>query len=262
MAKIIIDGACGKMGSRVVALATQDKELEIVGLIEAPTHPAIGKELLKGLFLSSDLYQSINKADVVIEFTTPEATIEHIKICHKANKAIVIATTGLSAEQTLQVNACAKDIPVLMSPNMSTGVNLLFKLVELVAKTIPNYDIEIVELHHNLKKDAPSGTAIKLAKIISKVLGRDLDLVGTYGRKGIIGARKTEEIGIHAIRAGDIVGEHTVIFAGTGERIELTHRAHSRDTFAAGALLGAKWLVKQKPGLYDMKDVLAEIVPL
>jgi 4-hydroxy-tetrahydrodipicolinate reductase len=240
------------MGTSIRRLAGEDQDMNVAGAVEAAGKLAAGE----GADISGDLDAVIDRGDVVIDFTTPSATMEHLETALGHRKPIVIGTTGLSEEDIARIKVAAKTIPVVFSPNMSIGVNLLFRLVKEAAKAVPGYDMEIVELHHNQKKDAPSGTAVKLGRIIAETLGRDLSKVGVYGREGIIGPRKKDEIGILAVRAGDIVGDHTVYFAGAGERIELTHRAHSRDTLAAGAITAAKWLASQKPGLYDMQDVL------
>jgi 4-hydroxy-tetrahydrodipicolinate reductase len=173
-------------------------------------------------------------------------------------RAMVIGTTGFSASELEELKSMIREVPCVFSPNMSVGVNLMYKVIGEMAKTLgDDYDIEVIEAHHRLKKDAPSGTALKLAEVLAKAMNRDLNQVGTYERKGVIGERKKQEIGIQSIRAGDIVGDHTVLFGGMGERIEVTHRASSRDTFARGALRAAEWVVKQRPGLYDMMDVLS-----
>ncbi|MBN1621543.1 MAG: 4-hydroxy-tetrahydrodipicolinate reductase [Endomicrobiales bacterium] len=251
--KIIVCGACGKMGTRIIDLAGKDAELQFVGGIERKGHPCI-EESDSGI--SSNLSDIIANANVVVDFTNPETSMHHLDIAIKNKRAIVIGTTGFDVDQIKKIKEAGRKIPVVFSPNMSIGINLLFKLVEDVAKIIPDYDIEIVELHHNQKKDAPSGTAAKLYQILAKALGRNVDKAGVYGRHGIVGVRKKDEIGVLAVRAGDIVGEHTIYFAGRGERIELTHRAHSRDTLAAGALVAAKWIIKKKKGLFSMQDVL------
>lgn len=259
MVKVIVAGAYGKMGQRIINLGLSDKDIELVGVLEAKGHPLVSKDLVVDNFklkVTDDLAGIIDQAEVVIDFTNPQATLEHLEIIAKAKKYAVIGTTGLNDKQLAKLKELSQNIACVFAPNMSMGVNLLFKLAEESAKVLGNYDIEIVEAHHNQKKDAPSGTAVKIAQIIAKILGRDLEKSGVYGRQGITGARKKEEIGIHAVRAGDIVGEHTVIFAGTGERIELIHRAHSRDTFAQGAITAAKWVVGRPKGLYDMQDVL------
>ena len=255
MPKIIISGICGKMGTSILNLCLQDKEIEVVAGIETLGHPMVGKKIQPlDVIVESDLEKVINKTDVLIEFTNPDATFEHVKIAEKFKKACVIGTTGLSKEETSYIKQVTQRIPIVFSPNMSIGVNLLFKLVEEVSNILKDYDIEIIEAHHNKKKDAPSGTALKILEIIKSA--KQTKLKEIYGREGQIGARKPDEIGVLAVRAGDIVGEHTVIFAGTGERIELVHRAHSRDTFAKGALTAAKLIMNKKPGLYDMTDVL------
>jgi 4-hydroxy-tetrahydrodipicolinate reductase len=193
----------------------------------------------------------------VIDFTSHVGVPATIAVVAKAGKALVIGTTGLTRDEQAALDKAAVRVPIVYAPNMSVGVNLLFRLVGQVAKTLGSgYDVEIVEAHHNQKKDAPSGTARKLAENIAAALGRDLEHDGVYGREGIVGARGPNEIGVHAVRAGDIVGEHTVIYAGPGERIEITHRAHSRDTFARGALRAAKRVVGKPPKLYSMLDVL------
>jgi 4-hydroxy-tetrahydrodipicolinate reductase len=259
MIKVIVAGAGGKMGQLIINLALNDKSIELVGALEAKGHPMIDKDIVIDNFklkVTDDLTGIINKADVVIDFTNPAATLGHLEIIARAKKRAIIGATGLNDKEVASLRQITKDIACVFSPNMSIGVNLLFKLAEETARVLGNYDVEIVEAHHNLKKDAPSGTAAMIARIIAKTMGRDLEKDGVYGRQGIIGARKKNEIGIHSVRAGDIVGDHTVIFAGTGERLELVHRAHSRETFAQGALTAAKWIIDQPKGLYDMQDVL------
>jgi len=250
MLKISVCGAAGRMGRMIIERVVSDGETELAGAVEAKGSPAVGQRAGNAV-ITDDCGAAVKISDVVIDFTSPQATLQHLESCMKEKKGIVIGTTGLSEKDIEKIKDAAKAIPVVFAPNMSVGVNLLFKLVSEIAAAVPNYDVEIVEAHHNQKKDAPSGTALKIADIISKELG----LPQVYGRHGITGPRK-KEIGIHAVRAGDIVGEHTVIFAGPGERIELIHRAHSRDNFAVGAVMAAKWLAGKKPGLYSMKDVL------
>jgi 4-hydroxy-tetrahydrodipicolinate reductase len=250
--KIVVCGAAGRMGQRILALAQEDPAVVVTGEIEASGSVLIAD----GRRTAADPGQVAAQGDVLIDFSTPEATLEHLALAEKNGTAVVIGTTGFTPEGEQRIRAASAKIPVVFSPNMSVGVNLLFRLAAEVARAVPGYDIEIVELHHNRKKDAPSGTAVKLAQIVADSLGRDLDAVGVYGRQGVIGPRKKEEIGVLAVRAGDIVGEHTVYFAGPGERIELTHRAHSRDTFAGGALVAAKWAAGRKSGCYTMQDIL------
>lgn len=264
MTKIIVSGATGKMGSRIAALSKDYQNLELVGALERRGHEALGKDIgpLVGLgptkvTLVDSLEDVIDTADVLIEFTSAAATLEHARVVASRKKAMVIGTTGLSKEETEALRHIAKEIPVVLAPNMSVGVNLLFKVLHDVAQVLgDDYDIEIVEAHHRLKKDAPSGTAVKMAQVIADAVNRNFDEVAVFARKGLIGERTKKEIGIQTVRAGDIVGEHTVIFGGLGERIEITHKASSRDTFARGALKAALWIADRAPGLYDMRDVL------
>jgi 4-hydroxy-tetrahydrodipicolinate reductase len=253
--KIAVCGAAGRMGQAIVAVAKADETLEVSGAFEVDGNFAIGSGTPKILSVK-DLDREISKSQALIDFTNPESALENAEIASKHKIPVVIGATGFSAEQKEKIAQISKNIAIVLSPNMSVGVNLLFKLVEEAARKMSDYDIEIVELHHNKKKDAPSGTAAKLAECAARGIGKNIDEVGVYGRHGIIGARKKDEIGVMAVRAGDIVGDHTVYFAGPGERIEFTHRAHSRQSFAAGALRAAKWLVGKPSGLYDMQDVL------
>jgi len=250
MVKITVCGAAGKMGKMIIDRVISDSATELAGAVEIKGNPATGQPAGK-IWITDDFKTAIKNSDVIIDFTTPKATIEHIELCQAEKKAIVIGTTGLAENEIEKIKQASKDISVVFAPNMSVGVNLLFKLAAEIAAAIPTYDVEIVEAHHNQKKDAPSGTALKLAEIIAE----KLNLTKIYGRHGITGPRK-KEIGIHAVRAGDIVGEHTITFAGPGERIEIIHRAHSRDPLAAGAVRAAKWLSGKNPGIYTMKDVL------
>ncbi len=264
MIKLIIAGACGKMAARIMNLAVQDKAFKITGAFESKGHPLIGASLrdLLGVKtldipISAGIEDVIAKGDVVIDFTHRDATPVHVKSCQSHGKAIVIGTTGLTDVTFREIKAASKTIPILQSPNMSAGVNLIFKLTELVASKLgQEYDIEIVESHHRLKKDAPSGTALELAKRAAEGRGVDLEKNAVYGRQGLTGERKPGTIGIHAIRGGDIVGDHTVSFMAEGERIELPHKASSRDAFAKGALLAAKFVAGKKSGLFTMHDVL------
>ncbi len=264
MLNIAIAGVAGRMGSRIATLALEHPEINLVGGFERPGHEKIGQDLGTvlgkgplGITITDNLEQIIKDTEVVIDFTTPQATLQTLKTVTEHSKAAVIGTTGFSKEDLGDIEALAEKIPFVMAPNMSVGVNLLFKILSTVAKVLgDDYDIEIIEAHHRMKKDAPSGTALKLAQVVASALDRDLDEVAVYARKGLIGERTQKEIGIQVIRAGDIVGEHTVMFAGIGERIEITHRASSRDTFAAGALRAALWVYGKSPGKYDMLDVL------
>jgi len=264
MPNIIISGAAGRMGSRIVALSKEYETLKLVGTVEHKGHKRIGQDIGEiigigklGVELSDDITAVKEKTDVIIEFTNPEASIEHIKTASQKGIAMVIGTTGFNIEHISEINTCSSKIPCVLAPNMSVGVNLLLKVLKDIAKILgDDYDIEIVEAHHRLKKDAPSGTAMKIAQVIAEALNRNLEDTAIYTRKGLIGERTKKEIGIQTIRAGDIVGEHTVLFGGLGERIEITHKASSRDTFARGALKAALWVHGKQPGLYDMQDVL------
>lgn len=261
--RVVISGCLGRMGRRVAHFAFQEPEIEVVAGLEAFSHPDIGKDLgqalgegVRNTKIFGQPEEAITLADVVVEFTNPQATLEHIKLVTKLNKKIVIGTTGFDHGQIKQIEDSSQKIPILISPNMSIGVNVIFKVLPLLTKLLAwDYDIEIVELHHNKKKDAPSGTAKKIAQII-KDIRKELKFI--YGREGSTCLRDKSELGIHALRLGDIVGEHKIIFAGNDERIELTHSAGSRDIFARGAILAIKYLKDKKYGLYTMEDVLSE----
>jgi len=264
MVKTIITGAGGKMGGRIISLLETEEGIDLAAAIERSDHPVVGRdvgELLglgkRGILVESDFNACVAKGDVVIDFTSHAASLQHLEIATQRKQPMVIGSTGFSAEEMEKIRSLAHSVPCVLAPNMSVGVNVLFKILKIVAEILgDDYDVEILEAHHHLKKDAPSGTAMKMAQIIAEALGRDLDKVGVYERKGLIGERSRTEIGIQTLRAGDIVGEHTVMFGAVGERLELIHRAHSRDNFARGAIRAAKWVVGQKPGLYDMQDVL------
>ncbi|KRT69016.1 MAG: dihydrodipicolinate reductase (DHPR) [candidate division NC10 bacterium CSP1-5] len=264
MIRVIVTGAAGRMGGRVLALAKEAGDFRIVGATERPGHTAIGQDVGEvagigavGVKVADGLAKIITGADVVIDFTAPEASIDHLREASKAGVAIVVGTTGLTKEHLAEARRLAAHIACVISPNMSVGVNVLFKVLREVARTLgDDYDVEIVEAHHHFKKDAPSGTALRMAQVVAEALGRDLEQVGIYGRKGIVGERPQAQIGVHTVRAGDIVGEHTVLFGGMGERIEIGHRAHSRDNFARGALRAARFVAQAPKGIYDMADVL------
>ncbi len=262
--RVAVSGAGGRMGKRILTLSHEHPDIEISGALEAAGHPDLGKDAGENAGLGTlnvpiidDVVEVLKNADVLIDFSSPEASTANVKAAAEAGKAIVVGTTGFSQDQREAVSKIGSVTRCLIAPNMSMGVNLLFKLVDSVSRALGDaYDVEIVEAHHKMKKDSPSGTANKLAEIIARALGRDLEKAGVYGRKGLVGERTPEEIGIMALRGGDIVGEHTVMFVTNGERIELTHRAHSRNAFAKGAVQAAVWLVSQPNGLYDMHDVL------
>jgi 4-hydroxy-tetrahydrodipicolinate reductase len=241
MTKIIITGAKGRMGRAIVACAATNPEFQVVGQID----------------LGDDLTGVIEEGDVVIDFSAHAATPEIVEICAEYEAPMVIGTTGHDEAGKSRIVHYSSTIPIVFASNFSTGVNALFWLTRKAAEILgPGYDLEIVEMHHRLKRDAPSGTAKSLAEILAKVRHQQISKVARNGRAGIVGERTAEEIGIHSVRGGDVVGDHTVIFAGLGERVELTHKASSRETFAGGALRAAAWVVNQKPGLYDMQDVL------
>lgn len=264
MVKVAVAGARGRMGGRVCALSLEDAGMELTGAFEVKGHEDTGKDIgpligigETGILLADSIESVIEGADVVVDFTRPEATLINVKAASEAGKSMVIGTTGLGVEHTAALETASKSVPLVVASNMSLGVNLLLKVLGDVASALGDaYDVEIIEAHHRMKKDAPSGTALKMARVVADALGRDLDETVVYARKGMIGERSTKEIGIQTIRAGDIVGEHTVLFCGLGERIEITHRASSRDTFARGALRAALWLKGRPAGLYDMLDVL------
>jgi 4-hydroxy-tetrahydrodipicolinate reductase len=264
MIRLVLAGACGKMASQIMTLASKDKEFKVTGAFEAPGHPKIGKKVgdLLGIesldaVISGDPEKAIAQGDVVIDFSHRDATAAVVRACEAQKKALVIGTTGLTEDTLALVREASKKIAIVQSPNMSAGVNLLFKLAELVASKLgEDYDIEIVEVHHKHKKDAPSGTALELAR--RAAAGRKVDLAkkAVYGREGLTGERERGVIGIHAVRGGDVVGDHTVSFLAEGERVELTHKASSREAFAKGALLASKFLSINKLGLFTMHDVL------
>ena len=241
MTRIIITGSKGRMGRALIACAPQHRELEVVGQVDQ----------------GDDLHTVIGRGDVVVDFSSHTATAAIADLCANHGKAMVVGTTGHDETEKSRVTHHALRIPMVVSSNFSTGVNTLFWLTRKAAEILgPGYDLEIIEMHHRMKKDAPSGTARSLAEILAAVRQQQVRKVARHGREGIVGERTVEEIGIHSVRGGDVVGDHTVVFATAGERLELTHKASSRETFAHGALRAALWVVQQKPGLYDMQDVL------
>nr|UXE44762.1 4-hydroxy-tetrahydrodipicolinate reductase [uncultured bacterium] len=241
MTRVIITGSEGRMGKALLSCAPNHRDVRVVGQIDQ----------------GDDLKAIIENCDVVIDFSSHSATAGIVALCAEHKKAIVIGTTGHSNDDRSRITDFSSRIPMVLSSNFSTGVNALFWITRKAAEILgPGFDLEIVEMHHRMKRDAPSGTAKSLADILAAVRKQQLDKVARHGRNGLVGERTDEEIGVHSIRGGDVVGDHTVIFATNGERLELTHKASSRDTFANGALRAAQWVVKQKPGLYDMQDVL------
>ena len=263
-ADLVIAGAAGRMGSRIVALARETPDVRVVAALEAPGHPALGRDAGEaagigalGVTLGTDAGAALTRDRVLVEFSVPEATLEHLRLAAAAGARAVIGTTGFSGAQREEIAALARRAPIMMAPNMSVAVTLAFRILPLMAKALgDDYDVEITEIHHRFKKDAPSGTALRMAEVVAEALGRDLGKVGVYGRQGLPGERTRQEIAVMSLRSGDVVGEHTVAFGALGERLELTHRAHTRDTFGRGALRAARWIRQQPPGLYDMADVL------
>ncbi len=265
MVKAIVAGVGGRMGGRIVHMLQQAEGISLGGGFERNEHASVGSDIglvvglpLMGISVGAGMESVIDAGDVVIDFTFHAASVEHAEIAARKGKPMVIGTTGLTQEELDRIRSLASaSFPCVLAPNMSVGVNLMYKLVEMAAKTLgDDYDIEIVEAHHRMKKDAPSGTALQIGKVAAKAAGRDFDEAAIYARQGLIGERSPKEIGIQTVRAGDIVGEHTVLFGGIGERIELVHKASSRDTFAKGAVRAAKWVVGKPNGLYDMQAVL------
>jgi 4-hydroxy-tetrahydrodipicolinate reductase len=254
--KVAIAGAGGRMGRALIDAVLASRTLSLSAAFDVAGSPVIGKEAGK-IKIVSDPGAAVSAADVVIDFTRPEGTLSHLRACLAAKKAMVIGTTGFSEAGQAEISKAAKTIAIVMSPNFAVGVNVVFRLAETAAKALgDDFDIEIIEAHHRLKVDAPSGTALKLGEIVAAASRIDLAGNSIFGRKGETGERPAKQIGFHAIRGGDIVGEHTVMFAGAGERVEITVRSQSRMTYAAGALRAAQWLKGRPAGLYDMSDVL------
>jgi 4-hydroxy-tetrahydrodipicolinate reductase len=260
--KAIVVGAAGRMGVRLIHMIQETPSIQLHRATERPDHPFLGRDAgeIAGLGRLGVLLEGELKKDggnVLINFSAPRASLESLEFAKESGLAAVIGTTGFNQDQMDRIRELSKGVRCVLAPNMSVGMNLMFKVVQEVAKVLgPDYDIEILEAHHRLKKDSPSGTAVKLGELIANAIGRHFNQVGIYGRKGMVGERTKEEIGMQVIRAGDIVGEHTVLFGGIGERLEIIHRAHSRDNFARGAIRAALWVVDQPHGLYDMQDVL------
>lgn len=252
------------MGGQLLRLVSETEGIGVAGAVEREGHPAVGRDAgevagigAMGVAVSDRLEEVLQAADVVIDFTSAAASLENLADVRRAGKAIVIGSTGFTAEQKDEVRGHSDGARIFLTANMSVGVNVLFKVVADVARLLgDDYDVEVIETHHRFKKDSPSGTALALAESVAEALGRDLSRDAVHGRQGLIGERTSREIGLHAVRAGDVVGDHTVIFGSLGERVEITHRASSRETFARGALRAALWLPGQPMGLYDMRDLL------
>ena len=262
---VVVAGAAGRMGNRIIACLADTPDLRLVAALEAPGHASLGGDAGElagvgkvGVAVGGDAKAVITRGRMLIEFSVPEASLEHLRLVAQAGARAVIGTTGFTAAQRAEVTELARQTAILLSPNMSVATNVAFKLLATMAKALGDeYDIEITETHHRFKKDAPSGTALRMAEVVAEALGRDLGSVGVYGRQGVPGERSQKEIAVMSLRSGDVVGEHTVSFGTLGERIELTHRAHNRDTFARGALRAARWIAARPPALYSMQDVLS-----
>ena len=264
MTRIAITGAAGRMGRSLIEACQQTDGMEVSVALEHPQSSLLGSDAGElagigklGVTVGSDLAALTGDFDVLIDFTRPEPTLANLEICRKAGRRMVIGTTGFSDEQRQQISTAANDIAVIFAPNMSVGVNLCFKLLDVAARVLGDeVDIEVIEAHHRHKVDAPSGTALRMGEVVADALGRDLKDCAVYGREGHTGERESKTIGFETIRAGDIVGDHTVMFAGNGERVEITHKASSRMTFANGAIRASGWLMSRDSGLFDMQDVL------
>ncbi len=264
MTKVSIMGVAGRMGRSIYHLLDAEDDIQIVGATEIDSHPDMGKDIglvvgdrQIGAVLTDDIDEACSEADVIVDFTTPASTMNHAEYAGSTAKAMVIGTTGFDDNQKSELIGLAKNFPCVFSPNMSIGVNVMFEATKRLAEVLgDDFDVEIIEAHHKHKVDAPSGTALKLGEAAAEGLARDFSSVARYERHGTIGERKEKEIGMQTIRAGDIVGEHTVMFCGAGERIELTHRAMSRDNFAKGVVRAVKWIPAKPAGIYTMKEVL------
>jgi 4-hydroxy-tetrahydrodipicolinate reductase len=260
---ITVAGASGRMGQMLIDTIDKTEDCELAGALDVAGSPAIGQPMGKPqasgrqVVVTADLREGLMQSGTLIDFTRPEGTLAHLAICRESGVNMVIGTTGFTEEQKREIANAARDIGIMFAPNMSVGVNVTLKLLDMAARALNDgYDIEIIETHHRHKVDAPSGTALKMGEVIAEALGRDLKGHAVFAREGITGERDPKAIGFSAIRGGDIVGDHTVMFAGTGERIEITHKSSSRESYAQGALRAVRFLAGSKPGLYDMFDVL------
>jgi 4-hydroxy-tetrahydrodipicolinate reductase len=264
MIDVVVAGAAGRMGSRLVACLAETRDLRLTGALEAPGHPALGRDAGEvagvnrlGVMLTHDAAAVITGDRTLMAFTSPEASLAHLRLVAAAGARAVIGTTGFSPKQREEIADLARKAAVVLAANFSVGVTVALRALALMARALgDDYDVEITEIHHRFKKDAPSGTAQHMAEVVAEALGRDLGAVAVHGRQGMPGERTGKEIGVFSLRSGDVVGEHTVSFGTLGERVELTHRAHSRDTFARGALRAARFVAGRPPGLYSMQDVL------
>ena len=264
MIRVVITGVCGRMGRCITRGIAQHTDMQLVGAVQYPSHPQIGSDAgvvagigVIGIAITGELDDVLHSSDVVIEFSKPKATLDHLQQVVDADKAMVLGTTGFTTDELATIKALASRIRCVMAPNMSLGVNVMLQALELIAKALGNdYNIEVIEAHHNHKADSPSGTALRVAETITTALEQDLDEVGVYGRHGIVGTRPKQQIGMHAVRGGDIAGDHTVLFATEGEQLSVVHRAHSPEAFAKGAIRAAKWVIDAPKGLHDVSEVL------
>jgi 4-hydroxy-tetrahydrodipicolinate reductase len=261
--RIAVAGASGRMGRMLIEAVVNAPDCRLAGALDLPGSPALGQDPAaflgrsSGISITADLHEGLKNAQVLIDFTRPEGTLAHLAVCRELGVKAVIGTTGFDAEQKAQIGAHAQHIAIMMAPNMSVGVNVVMKLLDMAARALnEGYDIEIIEAHHRHKVDAPSGTALKMGEVVAAALGRDLKDCAVYGREGVTGERDPSTIGFATVRGGDIVGDHTVLFAGTGERIEITHKSSSRVTYAQGSLRAARFLASHGAGLFSMDEVL------
>ena len=261
--RVAVAGASGRMGRMLIEAIRASSDCVLAGALDVPASPGIGSDAsaflgyASGVEITSDIAAGLQNADVLIDFTRPEGTLAHLAVCAQRGVKAVVGTTGFSDEQKLEIAALAQRTAIVMAPNMSVGVNVTLKLLQMAAKALSEgYDIEIIEAHHRHKVDAPSGTALKMGEVIAQAMGRDLKACAVYAREGVTGERDPSSIGFSAIRGGDIVGDHTVLFAGIGERIEISHKSSNRSGYAQGSLRAVQFLAKQRTGMYDMFDVL------
>ena len=261
--RVAIAGASGRMGRVLIEAIDQSPDMVLAGALDVPGSPSLGLDAAaflgkqSGVLITADLNQGLKDAQVLIDFTRPEGTLAHLAVCREVGVKAVIGTTGFSPEQKTIVTQYAQHIALMMAPNMSVGVNVMLRLLDVAARALnEGYDIEIIEAHHRHKVDAPSGTALQMGQVVAKAVGRNLDECAVYGREGVTGARDPSTIGFATIRGGDIIGDHTVLFAGIGERIEISHKSSNRAGYAQGSLRAARFLMKQSHGLFDMNDVL------
>ncbi len=261
--RIAVAGVSGRMGRTLIEAIGQAEDMTLAAALDQPGSAFLGRdagELVgtsRGVMVTDDVDAALSVADCLIDFTRPEGTLKHLDVCRRRGVHLVIGTTGFATEGKLSIQEAARDIPIVFAPNMAVGVNLVFRLIDVAARALASgYDVEIIEAHHRHKVDAPSGTALRMGEVVAEALGRDLAECASYGRQGHTGPRDAATIGFSTVRGGDIVGDHTVLFAGTGERIEITHKAASRAPYAAGALRAARFMRGRARGLFDMQDVL------